>query len=136
MHFLALSYFKFQIIIAFFAKKNLMITIYHNPRCSKSREGLELLENTKANFTVIKYIDTQLTEDEIKELLKKLNIKPIELVRQKENIWKEQYGGRKLNNNQIISALSKHPQLIERPIIVNGDKAVIARPADRGNEII
>lgn len=113
-----------------------MITIYHNPRCSKSREGLELLENTKQEFTVVKYLDEPLSKDEIKKLIKKIGIKPIELVRQKEAVWKEKFEGKKLTPSQVINALEKYPQLIERPIIVNGDKAVIARPAERINEIL
>jgi arsenate reductase (glutaredoxin) len=113
-----------------------MITIYHNPRCSKSREGLELLEKTGKEYSVVKYLDTPLTKIEIKDLLQKLGIKPIELVRHKEDIWKEHFADKKLNNTQIISALAKYPQLIERPIIVNGDKAIIARPAEQLNEII
>lgn len=113
-----------------------MITIYHNPRCSKSREGLNLLEKTGKEYSVVKYLDEPLTKIEIKELLQKLSIKPIDLVRQKEDVWKEQFAGRKLTNTQIINALAKYPQLIERPIIVNGDKAIIARPPEKANEII
>lgn len=112
-----------------------MITIYHNPRCSKSREGLELLEKTGKEYSVVKYLDTPLTKIEIKDLLQKLGIKPLELVRQKEDIWKELFAAKNLNSVQIINALTKYPQLIERPIIVNGDKAVIARPAEKAKEI-
>lgn len=113
-----------------------MITIYHNPRCSKSRDGLELLEKSGTEYTVVKYFDTPLTKKEIKELLEKLRIKPIQLVRQKEDIWKEHFADRKLTSAQIINALAKYPQLIERPIVVNGDIAIIARPANTINEII
>jgi len=112
-----------------------MITIYHNPRCSKSREGLELLEKTGKEYSVVKYLDTPLTKVEIKDLLQKLGIKPLELVRQKEDIWKEHFADKKLTSVQIINALAKYPQLIERPIIVNGDKAVIARPVEKIKEI-
>lgn len=113
-----------------------MITIYHNPRCSKSREGLELLELGGQPFTIVKYLDTPLSKEEIKSLLDKLGIPPIELVRKKEGIWKEKYDGRKLTNAVIVNALAKYPQLIERPIVVNGDKAVIARPASRIRELL
>lgn len=112
-----------------------MITIYHNPRCSKSRESLELLEKTGKEYSVVKYLDTPLTKIEIKDLLQKLGIKPLELVRKKEDIWKELFAAKNLNSVQIINALAKYPQLIERPIIVNGDKAVIARPAEKAKEI-
>jgi arsenate reductase (glutaredoxin) len=113
-----------------------MLTIYHNPRCSKSREGLQLLEGLHQEFTVIKYLDIPPTRDELKAIIKKLGIKPIGLVRTKEDIWKEKYEGKKLTPAQVIAALLKYPQLIERPIVINGDKAVIARPADRVKEIL
>lgn len=113
-----------------------MITIYHNPRCSKSREGIEFLELEGKPFTVVKYLETPLSRDEIKSLIDKLGIKPIELVRKKEDIWKDKYEGRKLTNAIIINAMAKYPQLIERPVVVNGDKAVIARPASRIRELV
>ena len=113
-----------------------MLTIYHNPRCSKSREGLQLLEELNEPFTVIKYLDTPLTKEELSEIIKKLGIKPIELVRTKEDIWKEKYVDKKLTPAQVIAALIKYPQLIERPIVINGDKAVIARPAEKIKEIL
>jgi len=105
-----------------------LITIYHNPRCSKSRECLALPQLQDIPVNIVKYLYTPLSKDEIKELIKKLGIKPIELVRQKEPAW-EPYKNKKLTSAQIIAALATHPQLIERPIVVNGNKAVIARPA-------
>lgn len=108
-----------------------MITIYHKPQCSKSREGLQLLDGLGIPFENVKYLDTPLSKEELKEIIQKLGIKPIELVRTKEDLWKEKYAGRKLTGAQIIAALAKHPNLMERPIVVNGDKAVIARPAER-----
>jgi arsenate reductase len=113
-----------------------MITIYHKPQCSKSREGLQLLENLHVPYTIVKYLDEPLSKKELKELIKKLGIKPIDLVRQKEDIWITQYKDRKLTGTQIVEAMVKHPNLMERPIAVNGDKAVIARPAERINEIL
>lgn len=113
-----------------------MLTIYHNPRCGKSRDGLQLLESLQLPFTVVKYLDTPLSKEDIKDLIKKLGIAPLELVRQKEAIWKENYAGKSLSPEQIIDALAKYPILIERPIVVNGDKAVIARPAERVKEIL
>lgn len=113
-----------------------MITIYHNPRCSKSRECLQLLEIEDKPLTITKYLDQPLTKKEIRSLISKLKIKPIELVRQKEELWKENFAGKDLTDDEIIDALRKHPILIERPIVVNGNKAVIARPAERIREII
>ena len=120
----------------FLCEKENMITIYHNPRCTKSREGLCEIENLNQPFEIRKYLDEPFTEKELKEVIKKLNIKPIELVRTKESIWIENYKGKDLTDNQIIDALLENPKLIERPIIVNGDKAVIARPKEKINEIL
>jgi arsenate reductase (glutaredoxin) len=113
-----------------------MITIYHNPRCTKSREGLNEIESLQQSFTVRKYLEDPFTKSELEEVIKKLNIKPIELVRTKENIWIKNYKGKELSNAQIIEILLKNPKLIERPIIVNGNKAVIARPLEKIKEII
>ena len=113
-----------------------MITIYHNPRCGKSRECLQLPELQDKPFTIVKYLNEPLTKDELTLLIKKLNIKPLELVRQKEQVWKDNYKDKKLTDAQVINAMAQHPILIERPIVVNGDKAVIARPAERVKEIL
>jgi arsenate reductase len=113
-----------------------MITIYHNSRCSKSREGVCFLENTKQPFQVINYLENIPTKEELKELIRKLNISPIELVRKKETIWISNYKNRKLSDEEIIQVMIDNPKLIERPIIVNGDKAIIARPTEKINEII
>ena len=90
-----------------------MLTIYHNPRCSKSREGLQLLELQDQPFTVVKYLNEPLTKQELTELIKKLGIKPLELVRQKETIWKEQYKDQELTDDAIIEAMVQHPNLTE-----------------------
>ncbi|MGC1631758.1 MAG: arsenate reductase (glutaredoxin) [Gelidibacter sp.] len=108
-----------------------MISIYHNPRCSKSREGLAILEDEKANFQVIKYMDKLLSVEELKVIILLLKIKPIELVRINESIWKENFKNLGLSEDDIISVMAKHPQLIERPIVINGDKAVIGRPPQK-----
>jgi len=113
-----------------------MITIYHNSRCSKSRDGVCFLENTKQEFQVINYLENTPTKNELKELLKKLNIPAIDLVRKKESIWVENYKNKSLSEDKIIEAMIQNPKLIERPIIVNGNKAVIARPTEKINEIL
>jgi arsenate reductase len=113
-----------------------MLTIYHNPRCSKSREGLSLLELQGNPFTAINYLNEPLSKEEITSIIAKLGIAPIELVRQRETIWIEQYKSSQLFDEDLIEVLVKHPSLIERPIVVNGDRAVIARPAERINQIL
>lgn len=113
-----------------------MITIYHNPRCTKSREGLCEIENLNQPFKIRKYLDEPFSEEELKEVIKKLNIKPIELVRTKEAIWIENFKGKNLSDIEIIKAMLHYPKLIERPIVINGDKAVIARPKDKINEVL
>ncbi len=113
-----------------------MITIYHNPRCSKSREGLVLLEESEKDFEVIKYLESLFNEEELKTIISKLGIKPIDLIRTNEDIWKSDYKGKELTDQQIIKAMVKHPKLIERPIVVNNDKAVIGRPKELILDII
>lgn len=113
-----------------------MLTIYHNPRCSKSREGLALLELQRLPFTVIKYLSEPLTRQDLTALIAKLGITPLELVRQKEKIWTDNYKGKTLTDDEITDAMVAHPNLIERPILINGNKAVIARPAERIKEIL
>lgn len=107
-----------------------MIKIYHNPRCRKSREGLQILKDYKKEFEIIKYLENIPTEGDLCNILYLLNIAPIELVRKKEQIWKDNYKGKRLSGKDIIKAMAKHPKLIERPIVVNGKKAIIGRPAE------
>lgn len=113
-----------------------MITIYHNSRCSKSRDGVCYLEQEKAEFEIINYLEKPPKKRELESLLKKLKITPIELIRKKEPIWIAEYKSIKLTDEEIIQAMIKHPILIERPIIVNGNKAVIARPTEKISEIL
>jgi len=113
-----------------------MITIYHNPRCSKSREGVCFLEDKGIEFETVKYLDEKITLEELTNILKKLNCNPIELVRTKEPFWKENYKDKNLSDEEIIAIMVENPILIERPIIINGDKAVIGRPIEKVLTII
>lgn len=113
-----------------------MITIYHNATCSKSLGCLQNLESEGVELNIVRYLDFPLMKTQIEKLLKKLDIKPIELVRQKEETWISNFEGKTLTDGKIIDVLVQHPELIERPIVVNGDKAVIARPAGRIYEIL
>ena len=110
--------------------------IYHNPRCRKSREGIKYLESKKINFEVIDYIKNNLSSEQIRNILKKLQLKPIELVRKNEAIWKEKYKGKDFTDDQLIEILSNEPKLIERPIIVSEKLAVIGRPAENIDKLL
>ncbi|WP_040278518.1 arsenate reductase (glutaredoxin) [Psychroserpens damuponensis] len=113
-----------------------MITILHNPRCSKSREGLALLENSGKEFEVIKYLDEPISEEKLKTIISLLKIEPIQLVRKNEAIWKSDFKGKSLTNAQILKAMITHPKLIERPIVINGKNATIGRPPQNILDII
>lgn len=113
-----------------------MIKIYHNNRCQKSRLGVKFLEKNKLDFEIINYLNDPLSMDEIKFLLKKLKIKPVDLIRKNELIWKTNYKNKKLSDEEIIMAMVDNPKLIERPIIVNGDKAIIGRPTEKISEVV
>tara|TARA_X000000368_G_C23052344_1_gene722065 strand:+ start:3685 stop:4026 length:342 start_codon:yes stop_codon:yes gene_type:complete len=102
--------------------------IYHNPKCSKSRQSLEIVRSKTSDFEIVEYLKKPLTVKEITILLSQLNIKPLALVRTQEIIWKETYKGKKLSDIEIIKAMFEHPKLIERPIVVKNNKAVIGRP--------
>jgi arsenate reductase (glutaredoxin) len=104
-----------------------MIQIYHNPRCGKSRNCLAFVTEKETEVEIIKYLETPPSKKELTDLLQKLNLKPIQLVRVKESIWIEQYKNKSLSDDAIIEALAAHPILIERPIVIKGNKAIIGR---------
>ncbi len=104
-----------------------MIQIYHNPRCGKSRNCLAFVTEKEQNIEIIKDLDTPPTKADIVKLLQKLNLKPIQLIRTKESIWIENYKNKTLTDDAIIQAMAEHPILIERPIVIKGDKAIIGR---------
>jgi arsenate reductase len=105
-----------------------MIQIYHNNRCSKSRACLAILPTE--NVEVIDYINNPLSKEELKVLLGKLDMQAKDLIRTNEPIWKEKYKDKNITNALCINAMAKYPKLIERPIVVNGDKALVCRPPE------
>ena len=113
-----------------------MIKIYHNPRCSKSRQGVAVLEKSGKEFQTITYLKDQITKQELTSILVKLDIEPIDLIRKNEAIWKENYKGKPLSNSEIIDAMVQNPKLIERPIVLNNEKAVIGRPLENIDTIL
>ncbi len=108
-----------------------MIKIYHNPRCTKSRQGLEVIEKSGEQFEIVKYLENIPTKDELKKVLGYLNIPAENLVRKNEAIWKENYRGKNLSEEEILDAMIQYPKLIERPIVIRDDKAVIGRPTEK-----
>ena len=113
------------------------LTLYHNPRCSKSRGALELLEARGLAPTVVRYLDTPLTAAQLTDLLRKLNISARQLLRTGEEDYKIlNLADDSLSEAQLIEAMATHPKLIERPILVVGDKAVIGRPPEKILELL
>ena len=108
-----------------------MIKIYHNPRCTKSRQGLEALEKSGEQFEIIKYLENIPTKDELRKILAYLNIPVENLVRKNEAIWKENFRGKELSEEEILDAMIQYPKLIERPIVIKNNKAVIGRPTEK-----
>lgn len=102
--------------------------IWHNPRCGKSREALQLLEEKGIKVTVREYLKDLPTKAELKELIHKIGIKPYDLVRKNEEIFKTQYKGKELNDEEWIEAMIANPKLIERPIVIKDNKAIVGRP--------
>lgn len=105
-----------------------MLIIYHNPRCSKSREGLEILKNSGKEFKIREYIKEPLSEEELTCLLDKLKIEPEMLVRVNEKSWKENFKNKGLDKTELIKIMVENPKLIERPIVEDDKLAVIGRP--------
>ncbi|WP_455223520.1 arsenate reductase (glutaredoxin) [Kaarinaea lacus] len=113
------------------------VTIYHNPRCSKSRQTLQLLEDNKVKPIVVEYLKTPPSKSELKRILKMLHLKPRDLLRKKEPEYKTQgLDNSSLTDEQIIDIMLAHPKLIERPIVVKGDKAALGRPPENILKII
>lgn len=118
-------------------KKISMTTIYHNPRCSKSRASLEMLEAKGINPTIIKYLDTPPDKAELTEILGKLGLQAEQIVRKGEALYTELgLNDKTLSNEEWIEVLAQHPRLIERPIVVSGKKAAIGRPIERVIDIL
>jgi arsenate reductase len=110
--------------------------IYHNPRCSKSRGALALLEEHGITPEVVRYLDEPPTREELIALLAKLGMKPSELVRTGEDLCKTECAGKAMSEDDWLTVMLKHPVLIERPIVVCGEGAVVARPPEKVLELL
>ncbi|MCO6500335.1 MAG: arsenate reductase (glutaredoxin) [Vicingus serpentipes] len=104
--------------------------IYHNPRCSKSRQTLQLIQEAGADVEVIEYLNEVPTKEELKLILMQLNLKPTDLLRKGEAIYKEKFKNSDFNDDEWIKIMLEYPKLIERPIVVKGNKAVLGRPPE------
>ena len=104
-----------------------MITIYHNPRCSKSRNALEAINKSEKEFDVIEYLVDLFTEESLRTLIEKLNIKAEDLVRKNESVFVENYKGKSYTDSEWIKILVENPKLIQRPIVVTNTRAGVAR---------
>lgn len=113
-----------------------MIKIYHNNRCSKSRCGLEIVKESGKEFEIVNYLVDAPSFTDLEGIIALLDISPIELIRKNEGIWKDKYKGLSLSNDELINAMVEHPKLIERPIVINGNKAIIGRPPERIKTIL
>lgn len=110
--------------------------ILHNNRCSKSRLGLKILEESAAEFEIVNYLENPLDGEEIRSMLKKLNLPAEAIIRKGEKDFKENYKGKTLSEAEWIDAMVKFPKLIERPIVIKGDKAVVGRPPENINALL
>lgn len=110
--------------------------IYHNPRCSKSRQTLQLIKDAGADVEIIEYLKAIPTKEELKLVLMQLNLKPIDIIRKGEAVYKEKFKNSNFNDDEWIKIMIEYPKLIERPIVIKGNKAILGRPPENVLELI
>tara|TARA_Y100000768_G_C23840301_1_gene615827 strand:+ start:425 stop:796 length:372 start_codon:yes stop_codon:yes gene_type:complete len=108
----------------------ILFYIYHNPRCRKSREALQLLKEQKVNYEIVLYLENPLSKNILQSILKKINLEPSAIVRKNEREWKDIPNREKMLEDQILNTLVSFPKLIERPIVLSQNKGVLARPIE------
>jgi arsenate reductase len=113
-----------------------MIFIYHNPRCRKSREALELIEKSGLSYQVVDYQKNPLSMEALLDLIEKLGVEPIDLIRKNEALWKDTYREAKLAPKDLVRLIQENPKLLERPILAFDNNAVIGRPTERVEEFL
>ena len=106
------------------------LTVLHNPRCRKSREALSILEAANKQYDIREYLKNPLSRDELIGILKKLNLRPVDIIRKGEKVFKERFKGKQLTDDQWVDALVEYPILIERPIVIADAQAVVGRPPE------
>jgi len=112
------------------------VRIYHNPRCSKSRETLKYINEKGVSVDIVEYLKHPPTKQELQSILKKLKMAPIDIVRVGELLWKEHYANRELSPEEVLDAIVKNPILLERPIVIDGDRAILGRPPENVLELL
>lgn len=111
-------------------------TIFHNPRCRKSREAMALLQGSTSDIEVVEYLKANLSEADIKSLVGKLNKPAEDLIRKGEEIYKNNYKGKTLTEAEWIKAIAENPVLLERPIVIKGNSALVCRPPELVKDIL
>jgi arsenate reductase len=110
--------------------------LIHNPRCSKSRQALQILEENGHQINIREYLKEELSSEELKLILAKLNVEPQDILRKGEAVFKEKFKGKNFTNDEWVQIMIENPKLIERPILINGNKAVVGRPPENVLDIV
>lgn len=110
--------------------------IYHNPRCSKSRETLKLIKDAGAEVEIVEYLNAIPTKEDLETILMKLNLKPTDILRKGETVYKEKFKNSNFNDDEWIKVMIEYPKLIERPIVIKGNKAILGRPPQNVLELL
>lgn len=113
-----------------------MYTVLHNSRCGKSREAVKFFEEEQIDFKVREYLKEELSFDELKLIVEQLGVKPIEIVRTNEAIWKEEFKGKDFSDDELIQLMIDNPKLIQRPLVLKDGKGVIGRPFENIQEFV
>jgi len=113
-----------------------MIQIVHNPQCSKSNCALELLKDSNLDYEILDYLNTPLSAETLRDIIQKTGLPAEALLRKTEPVFKEKYEGKHFSDEEWIAVMTKHPVLIQRPIVISGDKAVIGRPIEQVYDLI
>lgn len=112
-----------------------MLTIYHNPQCAKSRQTLKIIEESGEMVQVVEYLKMVPSKEDLQDIVEKLGISAEQLVRKGEKEYKENFKGKALTNEQWLEAMERYPKLIERPIVIKDDKAIIGRPPENVKQL-
>ena len=110
--------------------------IYHNPRCAGSRAGLKYLQEKGYDVKIKKYMTEGLSTDELKTIMEKSGKKPVDFIRKQEKIYRDLYRGKDFSDDEWIEILAANPRLLERPVVINEDKAVVANPPEKLDQIL